>query len=550
MNEVSPKFIQNPVRLSDSKIWEIQRSYFETMGISAWKEEVPFYISSNALIGQRYANLVFQFMQDYAEQYPDDLSSSFYIVELGSGTGKFSYYFLRALAQLLSLNHSNFRFCYIITDITQKNLDFCEKNPGLIPFLQNQQLDFASFNIETDTDFFLLKEQKYFSELKTTTPLIIVGNYVFDCVQQDAFEYDAGIFKEIKLGLSSRYPNFKIEGAKHLDDLKLQFESSEIKPEHYYEENALKVILKDYAAEFKDKKVTVMMPLGAFQFLENMHALTHGHFFMISGDKGIALSEKMPLLKNENLITYDGCYSFYVNFHAMGSYLKQMGGDYYPTQHSNHFKVNLFSGALSFSSLPRTRLAFSRLEAVGPDEYCYIFDEFLTSSYRFSFKGLLSFLRLSEWDPIAYSVIHDRILELLPSVDKQIASDLPDDLRRVEENIYPINFGPDVHLQLGIYYQSLNEQDTALKHYEKSLEIFGNTAATHNNMAIIYENKKNFAKALEHYQESVKLDKKNIFAKRKVLRLTGKPHLAMLTPVLKGIFVVAALSALVFLLFR
>jgi tetratricopeptide (TPR) repeat protein len=548
MTQASPKFIQNPVRLTDSLLWEIQKNYFLTMGIEAWKEEVPFYISSNTFIGHRYASLVYAFIKDYVQLHPEAVNQCFHILELGSGTGKFSFHFLKAFQEILALEGSNQPFCYVITDLIEKNIDFCEKNQSLQPFLQSNQLDFASFDIEHDKDIFLKKKQKKYSELKASVPLIIIGNYVFDCVKHDAFEYENNVFKEVKLGLTSRYPNFNKQTAKHLNDLRLQFESCEVKIDDYYDKSELNQILREYAENLKDKEAKLMMPLGAFEFLDNIKSLTHNNFLMIAGDKGVALAEGISFFSTENRVTYDGCYSFMVNFHAMGSYLQKKGGDYYPTQNSNHFKVNLFSQGISFSELPRTRTAFAALETLGPDEYCYIYDEFLTSGYRFSLKGLLSFLRLSQWDPNAFALIHDRLLQLTPVASNQLKVDISAALAKVRDNIYPINFGSDTYLLLGIYYQSQQKLDQAIDHYQKSLETYGDNAASHNNLGIIYETKKNFAKALEHYKKSVELDKKNLFAKRKVLRLTGKPNVTLLLPFLKGLLVLGALSGAVYLI--
>ena len=52
------KYIQEPVRLSESKLWDIQKQYFDTMGINAWEEDVPFYFTNNTFIGYQYAYLI------------------------------------------------------------------------------------------------------------------------------------------------------------------------------------------------------------------------------------------------------------------------------------------------------------------------------------------------------------------------------------------------------------------------------------------------------------------------------------------------------------
>ena len=94
--------IEEEKRLSQSKLWNIQRNYFHTKGIDAWKGEVPFYVSSNCYIAHAYAQMVFRLIQKNYQKTPNQ-QLAFQIIELGAGTGKFSYYFLQFLNLTLLL---------------------------------------------------------------------------------------------------------------------------------------------------------------------------------------------------------------------------------------------------------------------------------------------------------------------------------------------------------------------------------------------------------------------------------------------------------------
>ncbi len=541
---MDPKLIEPPVRLSQSKLWQIQRNYFKSMGITAWKKEVPFYISSNAFIAHRYALLVLNFFKDWMHKHPRT-HETFYLFEMGAGTGKFSFYFLKALKELLQTYHMNeTKFCYVITDVIEKNVTFCEQNPSFKPFIESGEVDFAIFNVETDTDFHLRLKNKTYSALREKTPLLIIANYTMDCIQQDAFKYFDGKLQEMKFGLRSRYKNFDVDQSLHLDDLRFDFAFYDVDTTNYYEDPKLNHILRQYEKHFKDKQASIMMPLGAIQFFDNMTALSKNNLFMIVGDKGIAEIDNFALISDQYRFTYDGCYSFLVNFHALGEYLKQQNGDYLLTDNYNEFKVNLYTAGYSFSELTETKSCFNTfMESLGPDEYCWIYDEFTTSCYRFGLKSLLSFLRMSEWDPNAYSIIHSRVMELMPGATPQLKRDMNKAVERVAQKIYDLGIGDDVYNHIGIYYEAQKQDEKALTFFNDSVRVFKEHGASHVNLGIIYERQKNITKALKNYQDAYSIEPKNQYAKRKFLTLTGKPYLVALIPVLRTLFVISIIGA-------
>lgn len=545
-----PKLVDLPVRLSQSKLWQIQRNYFTTMGVKAWKEEVPYYISSNAFIGHRYATIVIHFIREWKKLNPQFQNETFTILEVGSGMGKFSFHFLTAFKALLKdYELQSLKFCYVISDIPENNLTFCQENTSLMPFIQNQELDFSIFNVEEDKDFTLRIQNKRFSELQSKTPLIVIANYTFDCIIHDAFHFNKDKLEEVQLGLRSRYKNFDVQKSLHLNDLRFNYRHVDIDIANYYDDPKLNEILKGYQEYFHEQGSYFLIPLGAIQFLNTLKNLTNNNFFMIAGDKGLTLPETFPLLGDHYDASYDGCYSYLVNFHAMGEYLKKDGGDCLLTQNDNDFKVNLFSIGTSFADLTETTAYFNNvLESTGPDEYCQFYDEYQSSSYRFDLKSLLAFIRFSYWDPNAYSIVHGRLLELLDDAQKNHIEEIKRDLNKLKSNIFKMNIGEDVYNQIGLFYQIIGTYDVALELYQESISIYGDRAAPHNNAAVIYEKQKNMGKALTHYQKSYELDKKNQYAFKKIHYLTGRPYLALLYPILKGVLVLALMGGALYLL--
>jgi SAM-dependent MidA family methyltransferase len=84
---------------SQSLLWEIQRHYFAARGADAWRSgEVPHYVTSNPVIADAYAEIVFAFRRDRQALFPGD--EPLYLCELGSGSGRFAFHFLKRLLRL------------------------------------------------------------------------------------------------------------------------------------------------------------------------------------------------------------------------------------------------------------------------------------------------------------------------------------------------------------------------------------------------------------------------------------------------------------------
>ena len=88
-------------RLSHSHLWQSQKEYFIQHGVEAWRQNiVPSYVKTNPFIAQAYAQVVFGYLDDILQQNPDgDLDQSFYILELGAGSGRFAFHFLKQFWQ-------------------------------------------------------------------------------------------------------------------------------------------------------------------------------------------------------------------------------------------------------------------------------------------------------------------------------------------------------------------------------------------------------------------------------------------------------------------
>jgi hypothetical protein len=61
--------IESKKNLSKSRIWQLNRDFYNFHGISAFCEDiVPLHLTSNAFFGKTYAELIFGLLKDIADK--------------------------------------------------------------------------------------------------------------------------------------------------------------------------------------------------------------------------------------------------------------------------------------------------------------------------------------------------------------------------------------------------------------------------------------------------------------------------------------------------
>jgi len=94
MTEPSRFPLELPCRLSRSVLWRLQRRFFERRGPAAWSEGVvPHHATTNPYLARAYSRIVLGFLRDWRAGL--DPSQPVYLVELGAGSGRLAFHFLR-----------------------------------------------------------------------------------------------------------------------------------------------------------------------------------------------------------------------------------------------------------------------------------------------------------------------------------------------------------------------------------------------------------------------------------------------------------------------
>src|SRR5215467_14482348 len=172
--------------LSTSMVWRLQRTFYADQGIAAWSQShVPQSVTTSPNIANAYARIALGFLRDMRPTL--DPAQPVFFVELGAGSGRFGYRFLKAFTNLLQeRSEVQQPFVYVMTDASPTVLEFWRDNPRLRPFVEVGLLDFAHFDLLDPSPLQLLVSGITLQHAGSNNPVIVVANYIFDSIPQDA----------------------------------------------------------------------------------------------------------------------------------------------------------------------------------------------------------------------------------------------------------------------------------------------------------------------------------------------------------------------------
>jgi hypothetical protein len=328
--------MQSGKSLSSCLIWDLLENYYATLGPEAWDDLCPCYITSSAIIAEAYAETIIAFLEDSLAHLQQD--EPVYMVEMASGIGRFSFLLLLELEKKLDYfpHLKGLQFRYIMTDFTQKNIDFWRKHEKFAPFLQKGWLDFALFRPEEEQSLQLQLSGQTLDSTVLKNPLIAIANYFFDTIRHDVFRISGGKLHEglvqLKRTLGAGQPD---SAPFRFDELEIEYEYQELPDCDYYDEPELNQILQSYRDTVYNG--SIIFPVGAMRVLDNLQVLSNHNLVLLSSDKSYTSTEHMLLYPEHTFAVHDSI-SFMVNYHAIGRFFENKQGHYFRT---NNHAINL-----------------------------------------------------------------------------------------------------------------------------------------------------------------------------------------------------------------
>jgi SAM-dependent methyltransferase len=466
LRDPSLTVLERDVQLSQSVLWRMQREYYAARGVRVWTEDaVPQYITNNPFIAEIYARIVLDFMKDCG-------AKPLRILELGAGTGKFAFLFLRRLRDLLrasGIAPSAVRYC--LTDCSEPLLQTWRANEHLAGLVADGILEFELLQVGEESKLRFIAESP-------PGPLVVIANYVLDSLAQDAFVVKDGELFDALVTTRSPAPEAS------LAQLQISFQDLKAGARRY-PDPVWNNILESYRATLA--AATLTFPTQALRTLADLAARSDGNFLALVADKGFAYEEDLALAQGPPALEFhaSGCFSLMVNLDAIARHFEATGGKaLLPDKYSALSVCAFLRGApgLQFSNTEDAYRDAQR--AIGPDDVFTLFAWLNAHMEEMSVAQILAALRLTRWDPIA-------MLRLFPVLAPQVQSvvaerrDLRNAVLRTWENHYPVGPGENaLAFQCGVILLGLRFYEEAETMFRVSQRVLGTSAATSYNLGL------------------------------------------------------------------
>jgi hypothetical protein len=472
-------------RLSESMLWSLQQRFYDSQGAKAWASGVvPHYITGNGWIADSYAKVAIGWLRDCSGMTtepgsfpPLDLRYPVTIVELGCGSGRFGFQFLSRLLDLLgrsALRHVRVR--YLMTDFTDSILEPLRRHPALQTWIAEGILDLARFDATALGDAI--------GEIRN--PLIVIANYVFDSLPQDAFAVRGGRLFELLPVLTAPEEEEDLAEPTILQRLEVTWEERPVDPS-YYGDPELDAMLREYVERLKDS--TLLMPLTVIRCLRHLAALADGRLLLLSGDKGYCREELIEG-RGQPAVTTHGSLSMMVDYYALGRWFAGQGGELLVTSHLRT-SLSVVAGLLGTppGGSVETRLAFDdAMERRGPDDFFDLKGGFGQPYDDQTLEHLLAWVRLSGWDANVMLGCWPTLMQHAGSAAGLFRLEVYRAVHAVWERYFPLREARDLAFHLGVLLCEIDCHQDALPFFHESLAVYGPNAATLFNIGLcLYE---------------------------------------------------------------
>ncbi len=503
------------VRLSESDLWQRQKHFYCREGVGAWQGKVPFYATSNAFIANAYAQVIAAYMQDVLASSPERGAMTFPIVEVGAGPGIFAFHLVQRLSELLALlDEPRLNFRYVLTDVAERNLDFWCHHPAWESHIEQGRVDFAHLDLMADGEPRLELAGTPLSAVAGSgtgrAPLVALANYVFDSLPTDAFRVQNGALHE---GLVPRSPTFEadypVNYAVTLEDI-----NSPVRyvpaASPYYGDTPKDAVLQRYVDTLEEGYFC--MPISSMQAIDALARMADGELLLLSSDKAYSHHLSLFTQYEPELAFHNEAHSIMVNFHALGEYCRELGGDCHHQRTQQGLATSAFVLGTQLARLPRTRLAVdTHLDGFSPGDLFRASVHVAESPAEL--EALVAYLNLMRWDPELFNQHFDTILSQVREVDASVWQDLADGIRRAAAQVYHVPETPDTLITLGALLQEMELFEDAIGCFEASQRVAGESALAAFHLGQCYLCLDDTHRAIECLAQAVKLDPDDVVAK-------------------------------------
>jgi len=518
--------VQSDVRLSECLIWDLQRKYYAKKGPEAWSTgTVPMWITNHPRLAGAFAQAAVSFVLDClrGSGHPIRAGEPIHVVELGAGTGRFGFRFLRRIEALEHvLGPLGVRFRYVLTDISKSTVKGWRKHEQLAPFFASGQLDVACWSPLDDAPLTLEVSGERLVPGSLANPLIVIANYFVDTVATDLFRVGQGALDEGRVTLKS-----SAEGQgkpKPADFPHLSCEYEYVAVDAAYGDELLDDLLRWYADNL-DETYHVPIPIGAIRALRRLEDLAAGRMLVRLADKG-ALDPSKFGGEEQGTPVVHGSLSFDANFDALRRLFEADGGVSYANHPRAHLSLVALVSKLRATDLPGLSAMWADLVLRDPCEHHGVLQEIQKGKDKIKPRLFTSLLRDSAFDPHIVSKFQSRVL---PNVEKAGAG-AREKMRLALETAWEQHFyigeDEDIEFLFAALFFAIGDYDRSIQLYDVSRERHGEHHVTWHNIGVISLRRDRYDEAIALFDKSLALKPDYAAAKKNralAVKLKGAP---------------------------
>jgi tetratricopeptide (TPR) repeat protein len=470
-----PLEIEQP--LSRSLLWSMQRAFFERQGIEAWRlRVVPQYVTTNAFIAHAYAGVVAAFLRDCRAAGLDQ-GGPVHVVELGGGSGRFAFTFLKKLLRRAPDEARRVR--YVLTDFTGTNVAFWRSHSAFTPLVDAGLLDFAVFDGERDQPLRLEVSGETLAHGALKSPLVAIANYFFDTLSQEAFAIEGAEVREYRVSLFSPHAEPVPDDPAILGRLSAEFSTGPVSREHA-EDPEVAALLDAYRGRFA--RATVCLPIGGLRCCRALRRLSGDRLLLLSCDKGDVHESDVARDEPPGYALH-GSFSFSVNYHAVAAWFRNAGGQAWHTTHA-HRSVAVVACQLGVPGTETRRAFEEEMATFGPDDFF---------SFKHMIEGLaglltvpqiLAWLRLAKGDAGALWICLPALRDKLGDASAQQRADLKRILAETWDLHYALEVDRDLPFEIGRLFYGMGDAAHAVPWFERSMALHGESPGAHVNLGL------------------------------------------------------------------
>lgn len=511
MTRVIPTRFKHYLPFSKCQLWQKQKNFYQKEGIGAWQHKIPFYATSNSYIAHSYAQLIIAFIQDILDQHTGDINEPFYIIELGAGSGAFSYYVLKELLEIQkNLNLEHIKIIYVMTDFVKKNIYFWQKHPCLRQYINKGCLDFAFYDCEKTQDIKLLLSGRHIQRNDLKNPVILLANYIFDSLKHDVFHVRNN---ELEIGVIKRSPDIsavKDNASAFLESIDPGFHYRSIALP-YYNDKYIDGVLDHY--RHINEESYFIFPIGVLACLNKWRQISGNNMLLLVTDKGHGRS-RLYNYKPE-LVVHDKAFSMMVNFHAISQYFQSQEGDSYCQHTEQAITSAAFTFGYKINNLPKTRQAtINYLDNFSAGNLFSIYKHIEQVRNSCTLDTIIACLNCTRWDNRIFDLCLPVILREIEQANNPLAiHNLVTVIEHIAANFYYLPRAGNTLFNIGVLFFKLSNYPLALNYYKRSITYFGKSDVVLYNMALCHINLKEHELALNLFKEVLSYNSEHIMAK-------------------------------------